>query len=298
MLPQGRKRLTECLQSLSPDAEPDPVEACRFGPAGEFTVRLAAGIEDRLRAWALAYRVYLEKEYARPNDQRLWYSLHDALPEALTVMIEKNSELIGAVTVVPDSPLGLPADEIFPAETAAMRRGGSRLAEAVSLVQENLSERAGLLVVAKLCELTCLVAQRLLGASDLVITVNPRHEDYYRRMMLFGRWGEEAACTKVSGAPAVFLALNFADMNAHVAGAAMADAPRTLYRRFMDERTARATAAELRRQIRPLEEAVLQRYFIERRPLLTAASIGARRYFEGRYPTCLVGEATISTSTA
>ena len=138
MLPQGRKRLTECLQSLSPDAEPDPVEACRFGPAGEFTVRLAAGIEDRLRAWALAYRVYLEKEYARPNDQRLWYSLHDALPEALTVMIEKNSELIGAVTVVPDSPLGLPADEIFPAETAAMRRGGSRLAEAVSLVQEKI----------------------------------------------------------------------------------------------------------------------------------------------------------------
>ena len=63
-----------------PDAESER-SVLRFGPAGEFGIRLAESSEDRRRAWALAYRVYLEKEYAKPNPQELWYSIFDALPQ-------------------------------------------------------------------------------------------------------------------------------------------------------------------------------------------------------------------------
>jgi hypothetical protein len=311
-----RQRLTECLRCLEKEADLAAGGGCRFGPAGEFSVRVASSIEDRLAAWALAYRVYREKEYAEPNPQRLWYSIHDALPETVTVLVERKAEgcgleaegttaspattipasppalglqpsasaaLIGAVTVVPDSPLGLPADAVFPEETRRLRDTGARLAEAVSLVQGGLSERAGMLVAAKLCEFTCLVAQRLLDATDLVITVNPRHENYYRRVMLFGRRGSEAACDKVSGAPAVFLTLNFTEMQRHIERTELPDAPRTIYRRFMKPGEAGAVAAALSRQHRPLDEGALRRYFVEERQLIQLAHADSRRHLHEIY---------------
>jgi hypothetical protein len=281
----------------------------RFGPSGEFSVRLASTTEDRWAAWALAYRVYREKGYAEPNPQGLWYSIHDALPGTVTVLVERQETtghrlqdaglrlsdhedpkpdaqgpepavLIGAVTVVPDSPIGLPADKVFPEETGRLRASGAKLAEAVSLVQGNLSDRAGMLVAAKLCEFTCLVAERLLGATDLVITVNPRHESYYRRVMLFERCGAEAPCDKVSGAPAVFLSLNFTEMQRHIERSDLPGAPKTIYRRFMKSGEAEAAAATLRRQMRPLDEAPLRRFFQEERPLLGQATPEGRAHIQ------------------
>ena len=322
---QPRNRLTECLRCLEKEVALDWVGKYRFGPADEFTVRVANTTEDRLNAWALAYRVYREKEYAQPNAQGLWYSLFDALPGTVTVLVERrvvegggwklegqgsnwtdqsvapstlnpppSTSLIGAVTVVPDSPLGLPADAVFAEEMQHLRQSGTRLAEAVSLVQAGLSERSGILVAAKLCEFTCLVAQRLLGATDLVITVNPRHEDYYRRVMLFERRGAEVPCDKVSGAPAVFLTLNFAEMQRHIERTELPDAPRTIYRRFMRPAEAGAVAGHLERQRRPLDEATLRRYFVEERPLLAEANAAQRAHVLGQYPIYDLGGQTFS----
>jgi hypothetical protein len=184
------------------------------------------------------------------------------------------------VTVVPDSPLGLPADAVFPGETRRLRDSGARLAEGISLVQAGLSERAGMLVVAKLCEFTCLVAQRLLGATDLVCTVNPRHEDYYRRVMLFGRRGAEAPCDKVSGAPAVFLTLNFTEMQRHIERTELPDAPRTIYRRFMKPGEVGAVAAALRRQLRPMTERELGYFFTD---ILARATPKQRAFIQEQY---------------
>jgi len=314
-----RLRLTECLRALTRRLEEDLVRESvhRFGPGGEFQVRVASSAEDRRRAWALAYRVYLEKEYAAPNPQGLWYSLHDALPETVTVLVERQEAvsggqqaasgkqmptahgaqptdvlptthrllptLIGAVTIVPDSRIGLPADATFPQETARMRAEGRRLAEAVSLVQAGVSERAGMMVVAKLCELTCLVARRVLGATDLVITVNPRHEDYYRRVMFFERRGGEAGCDKVRGAPAVFLTLSFADMARHIADSREPGAPRTIYRRFMPEEESAELAGRIGAGRRPLDEAALRRYFAVERALLSDAPQAARMHLADCY---------------
>ncbi len=328
-----RTRLTECLSALVKRLDDDlgTESVHRFGPGGEFQVRVATSAEDRRRAWALAYRVYLEKEYAAPNPQGLWYSLHDALPETVTVLVERtavegggakvdggrlkvegrgsqaastlhlppstvvpdpspstlkpqpSTSVIGAVTIVPDSRIGLPADATFPQETARMRAEGRRLAEAVSLVQAGVSERTGMPVVAKLCELTCLVARRVLGATDLVITVNPRHEDYYRRVMLFERRGGEAGCDKVRGAPAVFLTLSLADMARYIADAREPGAPRTIYRRFMPEEESAELAGRIGAGRRPLDEAALRRYFAVERALLSDAPQAARMHLADCY---------------
>lgn len=240
----------------------------RFGVANEFSVRVAASTEDRRRAWALAYRVYRDKQYAQPNAQELWYSEYDLLPDTVTLLFERHNVLIGAVTVVPDSPLLLPADKTFPEEVARLRQHGGRPAEAISLIQADLSERTGMLVIAKLCEFTCLLAHQVLGMSDLVITVNPRHVEYYHKSMLFERQGGLAQCEKVSSAPAVFLTLNFAKMNDYIAQANTPGAPRTIYRRFMEPQEMAAVATSLREQLRPMDATTIQQYFVTERSVL------------------------------
>jgi hypothetical protein len=277
---QPRNRLTECLRFIEKEVELGATGDYRFGPGDEFTVRVASSTEDRLKAWALAYRVYREKEYAPPNPQGLWYSLHDALPDTVTLLVEQGQEPIAAVTDVPDSPLGLPADRTFPEETARMRAEGRRMFEAVSLVQASLSERTGIMVVAKLHELLCLVGGELLGCTDLICTVNPRHEAYYRKLMLFEKRGGEAACDKVSGAPAVFLTLNMADVRRHVERAELPDAPKTIYRRFMKPGEAAAVAARFRSQMRPLDEAALRRFFVEERQLMAQTTPEQRAHLQ------------------
>jgi hypothetical protein len=98
--------------------------------------------------------------------------------------------------------------------------------------------------------------------------------------MLFERCGAEAPCDKVSGAPAVFLSLNFTEMQRHIERSDLPGAPKTIYRRFMKSGEAEAAAATLRRQMRPLDEAPLRRFFQEERPLLGQATPEGRAHIQ------------------
>jgi hypothetical protein len=254
-----------------------------FGSGDEYSVSVASSAADRCRCWRLVYEVYRRKEYAGHDPARLWYSIFDALPETVTLMVERQGELVGSVTVIPDSPLGLPVDATFPAESFALRLAGQRAAEVCGLVQSAPSERSGVRVVRRLCELAVLVAGRALECSDMLITVNPRHEGFYTKLMLFERRGRVVDCDRVSGAPAVCLHLNLAEAGRHVERAKLPGAPANLYRRFMPADRARGIAERIRRAVRPMDEASLRRYFVEDRPLIPSAPRNARHYLEERY---------------
>ena len=156
----------------------------------DYVIRVANDRESREKAYRLVYRLYLEKEYARPNRSGMWLSIFDALPETTTLLAERASdgEAVGALTVVCDSPLGLPADELYGAELSALRAQGRRLTEIVSLgVAEGTLAGSELLV--RLFNLAHLLAHRVREATDFVITVNPRHAGFYRLKLLFSEAG-------------------------------------------------------------------------------------------------------------
>jgi hypothetical protein len=67
----------------------------------------------RQKAYELVYKLYDEKGFTKNKDLDLWLSIFDALP-ATTTFISQNAQgcIEGALTVVFDSPIGLPADEL------------------------------------------------------------------------------------------------------------------------------------------------------------------------------------------
>jgi hypothetical protein len=284
MTARPRNRITEVLRGLERSSAGRADLKYSFGNSGESSIRVAASTEDRLRAWGLVYHNYLEKEYASPNRQRLWYSIFDALPETVTLLAERDGRTVGTATVVPDSPLELPADGIYDRELAELRRSGRGLCEIISFaVAEERMNRATRLVK-HLCWMSWLVARELIAADDLVITVNPRHAAYYRRVMLFESLGEERAYDKVGGAPAVLLRLDLlTQRERYRARYGHLQGERNLYRFYFGSER-QEVARRVRRSRRPLTEAALKRYFIRERPLLPDASPTARGYVEACYP--------------
>ena len=264
-------RLTSRLRSLELATEPAPGAERRepypFVFGGRYSIRVASDLESRRRAYELVYRLYLEKEYTKPNPSKMWLSIFDALPETATLLVERTavdgggwkvegqgdgvegggwkvegrsnpttstfhhppstavpepspstlhhppstaSVPIGALTVVFDSPVGLPADRLYRPELDALRASGRRVAEVTSLaVADEAGTGGGTEVLVKLFNHAYFVARGIRGATDFVITVNPRHVRFYERLMLFSQAGPEREYDKVGGAPAVLMRLDF-----------------------------------------------------------------------------------------
>lgn len=105
---------------LKVEAPGDSRKSLPFGHHGQFRVCVAAE-EDLPRCWHLVYQEYLASGYEKPGSSGYRYGIHDAIPGAVTFLIEADGEPIGTIAVYPDSPLGLPADHIYREELDGLR---------------------------------------------------------------------------------------------------------------------------------------------------------------------------------
>lgn len=265
-------------------------ERLQVSPDKPYAVQMAADAPTLRRAWQLVHRVYLEKGYAEPDSSGLWYCLHDALPDTGTIVAFDGDEVIGTVSVIPDSPLGFPAEILYRDEVNALRESGRRPVEIGSLAVCPTRER-DTTIVTTLFDLLSLYARDVRGATDLIITVNPRHEKFYTRMLLFERIGPEKSYNRVGKAHAVFMRLDLARQREsirweHNEGILPAwhNGKRTMYRNFSSIAEERRRIAWLQRNIVVMNEDTILRYFVEERPLIQSASPAAQRYFEHHYP--------------
>lgn len=184
---------------------------------------VANGLEQRMRAWNLVYQVYRGKGFAEERESELWYGPHDALEATTTFLVERGSQAVATCTAVPDNPgMGLPADGLYAERLNRMRDSGRRLCELISLVNV-IGGRSGQAVLWHLFRCVYLTSRCLDGATDLVVTVNPRHRVFYQRMLLFECIGEERDYGKVQGAPAVLMHLDYETMLERYAAASAAE---------------------------------------------------------------------------
>ncbi|MFH1023768.1 MAG: hypothetical protein V1809_10330 [Planctomycetota bacterium] len=283
-------RLTHILKAVAESSRSSGPDSGRiaFGN-GRFAIRVAGDLESRKKAYRLVYQLYREKGYARHDLSGMWVSIHDAAPETATLLVERLSDgaAVGAITVVFDSPLGLPADNAYAGELNPLRAAGRRLAEVVSLgVTEGVD--AGREILVKLFDYAHLLSREIRGATDFVITVNPRHVRFYEKTLLCEKAGPERAYGKVGGAPAVLLRLALSTSDWARAGGKSSEGtvspkPRTLYPLAHPESEEPAILASLRRDIRPLHTEEFIRLFLEETDVWTKADPGQRAHLRARY---------------
>ena len=128
----------------------------------------------------------------------------EAAPHRITLTATEDDDTIGTITVGFDSPAGLHVDELFAAETDALRKAGRRLCEFTKLAMDAFVQSKR--VLASLFHVAYVCAHRLMGCDDLLVEVNPRHVRFYERMLGFEVCGPERMNPRVD-APAVLMRL-------------------------------------------------------------------------------------------
>lgn len=123
-------------------------------------------------------------------------------PNRLTLAAWRDDEIVATLTLGRDSPAGLLADALYSRELDSLRHPDRTVCEVTRLAVAPDCSSSDLLIT--LIQAGHRHATQVLGASDLVMEVNPRHAAYYRRLWGFRQIGELRQCPRVE-APAVLL---------------------------------------------------------------------------------------------
>ncbi len=178
------------------------IEMLPDGAQGQrrFKIKLVDTAERRGLVNALLKRRYGWRGYETshlPTDP----SVH-----RFTMAATEDTLTIGSITVNFDGPAKLGADDAFAAEVDELRAEGRKLCEFARLAVDPMVGTKR--VLAALFHVAYIVAYRIRGFDTLLIEVNPRHVNYYVRMLGFHVLGTERLNRSVN-APSVLLGVEF-----------------------------------------------------------------------------------------
>jgi hypothetical protein len=276
---------------LNVDSIPEDSQCSHtFGKDNRYRIKIANDFATRQSAYELIYRLYREKGYIDSNHSRMWLSLYNLLPDTTTLVVLREDEVVGTLTVVFDGPLGLPGNKLYKEEIDALRMTGRKPAEIISLGVAEKGRRSSRDILLKLFNYVYLVSRHLKDATDFVITVNPHHAAYYHKTLLSEEWGSERAYEKLGGAPAVLLRINLEIPDRlRIPDRAVAEPhvedlwQSTHYRFFHTTKQERKILPDLEMQLKPISEEEFYCFAMEKADLLDHASPLEKFYLSGYY---------------
>ena len=144
-------------------------------------------------------------------------SFYNALPETATFCLWRADTLLATASLILDSPMGLPMEEVYPEEIQNLRKQGRKLCEVSLLALNSDIISKGILPIYFAERLRCLYqifkpilwyARNTVGHTDLCIAMNPTHKMLYSSLY-FEQFGEERIYESVKGNPSIAMRLNF-----------------------------------------------------------------------------------------
>jgi hypothetical protein len=166
------------------------------------TYKIATTQSDFEQAFGLVWRRYIQVRLQADDGIGIRFTKYHLLPSTKVfvarfrkALLDGNfdqlksdpGQMVGTLSFVADTPLGLPSDEICRTKIGELRAQGSRCAEVIALGVE--PEFRDCKVMVFLYKLMFEYA-RLEGITDLLCAVTKRHIDFYHRMLLFEPMGE------------------------------------------------------------------------------------------------------------
>lgn len=154
-----------------------------------------------------AARSLVERRYAWRGYRRVGAESDDtAHRRELTLLAwSGGSAAVGTITLRFDSGMGLRADRGFAESMQAIRSNGRVVCEFTRFaVSADADSKA---TVAELFDLSYVLGRKMIGVTDVVAEVNPRHAGFYRRAFGFEQASEVRHCERVD-APAILMRLD------------------------------------------------------------------------------------------
>ena len=172
------------------------------GVSREIDVKIASERAEWEAAFQLIAENYRSRGYKPANGTGLRFTPYHALPDTTTYVARCEGRVIATMSLVLDNVyLGLPMESIYGDKIAELRRANRRIGEVTNLADNGLSIREFIPIFVSLMR---LMGQYFLtqGADTWVITVNPRHSSFYRKVMGCVALGERRPYPTVQNHPA------------------------------------------------------------------------------------------------
>jgi len=165
-------------------------------PFDDFHIKFAVTQSQHEAANRLVERMYQSRGYQIEH-------IRDNPYLSKTLVVETAGEVVGTMAICLDSERGLPADENYRDKIDELRALGRKICEPSRLaIRRNLPHR----IFASMMHVSYLFSHKINGCTDYLIEVNPRHANFYKKMLGFQEFGGLRTCTRVH-APAVLLQL-------------------------------------------------------------------------------------------
>jgi hypothetical protein len=163
------------------------------GIARSIEVKIASEHKEWEQAFELLAETYKARGYEAADSNGLRFTPFHALPDTVTFVAKYQGNVIATLSLVLDNyVLGLPMECIYGEEIEDLRRCNRRIGEVTCLADKGLSLREFIPVFVSMMRILAQYTFRK-GADTLVISVNPRHRNFYRKMLGFvplGPWRE------------------------------------------------------------------------------------------------------------
>lgn len=157
-----------------------------LGHVAGVQVKVAETREEHLAAARLVHDGYVSKGLMPSHGSGVRTTPFLGLPTTMVFVALREGEMVGTLSLVVDSTLGLPMERIYPDEVRAARSGGRRIAEVGAQCVRPQDRGTG---VAFLLNKAMFLTAELLRVDDVLIAVHPDAEDFYGAMLCFERVG-------------------------------------------------------------------------------------------------------------
>ncbi|MBW2734633.1 MAG: hypothetical protein JRH20_19770, partial [Deltaproteobacteria bacterium] len=147
----------------------------------------ARTVDEYQDAFRLVRTGYVYQGYLPMRSPELRIYNQHVLPESVVLVAKKGESVVGTMTVTLDSPAGLPLDKDYANGLGGLRGRREKLVEYGALAVLQPYQGSGVPTLMNMA--AWWLAHNLLGATHVVIGVNPRAVSWYRATMGFTPFG-------------------------------------------------------------------------------------------------------------
>lgn len=156
-------------------------------PIDRFRVRVARTTRDYEGAFRLVHAAYVFMGIETLSMDGMRVVPQHLLPESTVFVAYEGEALIATMTVIEDSPAGLPLAKEYGEPIARLRGQGAKLVEFASLAVVQRYWRSGVTQLLSMAAYNFAYNHR--GATHTVVGINPRAAPFYRAMFQFTELG-------------------------------------------------------------------------------------------------------------
>ena len=181
---------------------------CDPAPSPRLQLKIAETKEELEACFAVLHDAYVDSGFMTPDPSGMRVTIYHALPTTTTLCAKYDGQVVGTISLVRESALGVPLQRIF--DLSAVREKEGQIAEVSALAVHRKFRKTGGSILFPLMKFMYEYCTTFFDTRHLVIAVNPSHIEMYESLLFFKRLTANMVENYdfVNGAPAIGASLD------------------------------------------------------------------------------------------